>query len=1218
MNASSPLPPFLSPPVMPKTGSPGGKSRAALRIVQVETFYSPYLERFYAARPHLATASHADQINALVAGGFSALHNIAPYLATVGYDSHLIIANCASSQFAWLRENGGAPAAGAPIDMHETLRRQIDALNPDVLYFTDLVNFGSDFIRSLKRRPLLTAGWHAAPIIDGADWSALDLFVSGLGAMREMASRLGAAATEAYMPGFPEWLPAGNGLADEKVDVTFAGSYFIQHVRRNARLARIGAQAAVEGYDCAFHLMAATSSPLPPPVERWRREPTFGVDMHKTLINGRIVFDARSDMTARGPDGRMYDVAGRETANMRLFEATGSGAFLLTERMDNLQRYFDVGKEIETYGDEGELLEKITHYLRHPEERRAVAEAGRRRCLDEHGMSRRVGDFDAILRRRLPAAPVVAVAPAKPPVRYFCTYFDSAYAVRGLAMMSSVLSFLPDAQIFALCLDETAARIVKDNQPAARIVRLSELEAFDPLLADRRASRTRIEYYFTCTSSLPRYVYHCAPEAGMVTYLDADLFFYQSPERVFDDIGDASIAVTPHRFTPKLAPGRIVFGRYNVAWVSWRNDAVGRRCLADYHADCIEWCHDRLEGDRFADQKYLDAWPARYGSVRELSAKGMNLALWNLDDCALSRKDGAVYADSDPLVFMHFHSVKHIGQDKWDVRLREYDVTRNLPFVVDELYRPYLILLQATFDRLAPIYGLSRPGDARFGPESGEGLNASAPPPADDGVRFVDAVEAQAVMAARAGDPRLEAREERALAEAAASIRERRPSHDLQAAVAALTAVAADAPRPSMLEIGCDSGWRSFLYEQLIPGGARYAGGVATAAALIEQARRRRPDLRFDAAAPDALPHTDGCVDAAFVNFSALGAVDPAAVTAEARRVAGKWCVLHGIPLVRHAPTAWALRRGADGDVAETIVNEADLRLALARSGLVAHKVWEIERRAAAGETVFVRTFLCKTGARPAFPERALLNVGCGVHFHSHWVNLDVQARSPEVMDFDVRRPLPYAPRTFDMVYHSHVLEHLPRESAPAFIADCRRVLKPGGVLRIVVPDLEQIARHYLRQLDAAAAGDAEAARRYDWIMLELLDQIGRHRNGGEMRSFLSSTPLPAEDYVLSRIGDEAREMFADLRAARNDPPAAPLSDEELGRFRRSGEAHLWMYDRFSLMRLLQNGGFVDCRVVGAAESALPGFDSYRLDTTPDGAVRKPDSLFVEARKPAA
>ncbi|GAB7081857.1 glycosyltransferase [Megalodesulfovibrio paquesii] len=245
-----------------------------------------------------------------------------------------------------------------------------------------------------------------------------------------------------------------------------------------------------------------------------------------------------------------------------------------------------------------------------------------------------------------------------------------------------------------------------------------------------------------------------------------------------------------------------------------------------------------------------------------------------------------------------------------------------------------------------------------------------------------------------------------------------------------------------------------------------------------------------------------------------------------------------------------------------------------------------------------------------------LLNLGCGSTFHPDWVNVDVAPRPPHVLGYDLRHGVPFQDELFDAVYHSHVLEHFSRKDAGAFLRECLRVLLPGGILRVAVPDLEGIARAYLQTLADAQADTPEAEARHEWMTIELLDQLVRHASGGEMLEFWQRRPVPAREFVLERVGAEARQVLDDP----NPGPAAsdaPPSAQEVGQFRLSGECHLWMYDRLSLRRLLHDVGFEQIRVMPAAESAIPGFARYGLDVEADGKVRKPDSLFMEARKPA-
>jgi hypothetical protein len=207
------------------------------------------------------------------------------------------------------------------------------------------------------------------------------------------------------------------------------------------------------------------------------------------------------------------------------------------------------------------------------------------------------------------------------------------------------------------------------------------------------------------------------------------------------------------------------------------------------------------------------------------------------------------------------------------------------------------------------------------------------------------------------------------------------------------------------------------------------------------------------------------------------------------------------------------------------------------------------------------------------------------------------------------------------------------------------RVLRPGGVIRVVVPDLETLAREYLRLLDQLKGESNASTADYDWIMLEMYDQVVRDRSGGETSRFLAAPDMSNREFVLSRIGAEAERAWQ----ASSTPVASRLLERIRmrglrwpmeavrvrvagfligilggrsaraayleGVFRQSGEVHRWMYDAFSLGRALKDGGFMNVRRCTAFESAVPGFASYALDVDERKRIRKPDSLFMEAQR---
>jgi predicted SAM-dependent methyltransferase len=275
------------------------------------------------------------------------------------------------------------------------------------------------------------------------------------------------------------------------------------------------------------------------------------------------------------------------------------------------------------------------------------------------------------------------------------------------------------------------------------------------------------------------------------------------------------------------------------------------------------------------------------------------------------------------------------------------------------------------------------------------------------------------------------------------------------------------------------------------------------------------------------------------------------------------------------------------------------------------------------------------------------LNLGCGSHFNLRWVNVDFLKTGDDVIAHNLLKGVPFDDNSFEVVYHSHVLEHFQKNDAPKFIAECYRVLKPGGTIRIAVPDLEQIVNNYNRLLAMGKAdpGNEKIRDDYEWIKIEMYDQTVRNVSGGEMVNYLSRKTLPNEDFILQRIGNEGYLIRQEIIRSMNNPETKMSRTKkkldrikrnlsfqgfkylllktlfnreyklmDIGKFRKSGEIHQWMYDIYSLGNLLKDAGFRNLEQKRFDESSISGWRSFGLDEV-DNTVRKPDSLFVEATK---
>ena len=273
-------------------------------------------------------------------------------------------------------------------------------------------------------------------------------------------------------------------------------------------------------------------------------------------------------------------------------------------------------------------------------------------------------------------------------------------------MWRSLQRYDPEAVLWVLALDDYTARILGllcDER--LRVVLIDQLESSDEALVRAKENRSRVEYYFTLSPCWPRWLLENHPEIGQITYLDADLFLFGSLEGIWRELETrgASVLMTEHRFGSELKRFE-KHGVYNVGILSFRRDVEGMGCLDDWRERCLAWCYDRLEDGKYADQKYLEAWPERWGeAVWVCDHPGVNAAPWNWTNHRVRANVGeAVTFDGQPVLLFHFARLRAIwGTWWWQSGQIEYGV---MPWSIRQaLYGPYGIAMDAAREELRGI-----------------------------------------------------------------------------------------------------------------------------------------------------------------------------------------------------------------------------------------------------------------------------------------------------------------------------------------------------------------------------------------------------------------------------------------------------------------------------------------------------------------------------------
>jgi spore maturation protein CgeB len=381
-----------------------------LRIAVADTYYPEFLTQHYRARPGLRRRPYSEQLESLMERCFGTADAYSRHLSELGHEAMEIVGNCLPLQARWAVENdgpGGLSRLGARMPLipahvwrdpflRRTALAQLTAWEPDVLYVQDLSFLGLEVLGEMRAAGVFVAGQIASELPDRSVLQGFDLLLTAIPTFVERFREMGI-DSERLPLGFHEGVL--ERLREEGVDpgpgaqrehaLSFVGGIdprYFQHRAGVELLERIASRLPLEVWGYGVDGLSPDS-----PLRGAYRGEAWGLDMYRVLARSRIVVNRHSPIH----EGN--------AVNMRMFEATGTGALLFTEAMPTLSEYFEPGTEVVTYRGPDDLLEKLAHYLEHEDERRAIAVAGQARTLADHSYARRMEELEGILESRLAA-----------------------------------------------------------------------------------------------------------------------------------------------------------------------------------------------------------------------------------------------------------------------------------------------------------------------------------------------------------------------------------------------------------------------------------------------------------------------------------------------------------------------------------------------------------------------------------------------------------------------------------------------------------------------------------------------------------------------------------------------------------------------------------------------------------------------------------------------
>jgi hypothetical protein len=223
-------------------------------------------------------------------------------------------------------------------------------------------------------------------------------------------------------------------------------------------------------------------------------------------------------------------------------------------------------------------------------------------------------------------------------------------------MAESLHAYDETALIVLVCHDnETAALAERWISSTLSVIELDQVKVKFPELNQIESGRSRLEFIYALSPFVVNYFFD-DDSVSSVTYLDADLYFYDRVGELTEQAKSFDVAIVGHRFSTEMSH-LAVHGKFNVGLVQFNQTSGGRRVLHYWMKSCENSTSTNVTSDVFGDQKYLDNF-SNYGKVKVFEGLGVNAAPWNCNQIEITEQGTYSVTSNESLYFYHFSGLK--------------------------------------------------------------------------------------------------------------------------------------------------------------------------------------------------------------------------------------------------------------------------------------------------------------------------------------------------------------------------------------------------------------------------------------------------------------------------------------------------------------------------------------------------------------------------------